>query len=619
MVFVGVLVLAAVGIIKVLHNIQERTEADKNQAAAKGGIPGQGRKSPITSGGGATDHRGGGPPSGGALPPPRPSVQQALNDLNVAVVSSEVARLRGESAARGRYLEEAANALNRANGFGGSLPDHLEPGDQITAYETFDLMKMQGGDAASILSRALEKKPFQRSLRFRVRREGERELSIVFPPQTGGSDPAFMASGRIKISNQLALEVQKQVLGLPENVLGQAERTEIERILGKGEATPEEYTVLTRRISSNEAALLEKDSDFRTPIATLERLLPTAPVPDVVLTKGGKKVSGKLFGETGAAVMIETGYGKITTHRAEIQHLYTADELREEFKHRLEGSRDNVVALRDLLAWTKEWQLPVQREYVAYKILQLLPQDPQARLEAGFVPANGGRWILGNSIANGATPTLRKVSHRGDLATELQNAGYVRNGDHWFTREPWTAVIDTLHSPSPVRMTMSGCEMFTWHEGDTPEARLIDPTGKKIAGSPQRLRFLAPSGQTGTVTLSVEAPGEFYECQLRVSASCIERLNQGKVECLLTPEGTPSQTLYSITQASDVTLRDITSMVRGKRRFSVTVRMTTVVDKYHTYARLFQSLPDSKEVFLVQAVLLTPAPDMDKTWAATPD
>jgi hypothetical protein len=274
---------------------------------------------------------------------------------------------------------------------------------------------------------------------------------------------------------------------------------------------------------------------------------------------------------------------------------------------------------RDLLTWTKDWGLPVQREYVAYKLLQLYPQDPQARMEAGYTPGPGGRWIAGNSIANGATPTLRKVSNRADLAAELQNAGYVRNGDRWFTREPWTAVIDTLHSPSPVRMTMSGCELFNWHEGDTPEARLIDPTMKKINAAPQRLRFLAPSGPTGTVTLTVEAPGEFLECHLRVSASVIERLNQGKVECLVTPEGTPSQELYSITQASDVSLHDVTSMVRGKRRFSVTVRMTTVVDKYHTYARLFQSLPDSKEVFLVKAVLLTPAPDMDKTWASTPE
>lgn len=619
MVFVGVLVLAAVGVIKVIQNVQEKTEADKNQAASKGGLPGVRRTAPNSGITPPSDNRAYASSGQQAQPPARPSVQSALNELNVAVVSSEVARLRGESAARGRYLEEAANALTRANGFGASLPDHLEPGDQITAFETFDLMKMDGPDAAATLTRALDKKGFQVSYRFRVRRNGERELSVLFPPQTGSSNAAFSSSGRTKITNQLAQDVQKQVLSLPDGVLSSNERAEIERILGKGEATPEEMDTLTRRMSSNDAAKLAQDQDFKTPMANLERLLPTGPVPDVLLTKEGKKVAGKVFGDTAAAVTMETSYGKVTTHRAEVRHVYLGDELREEFKRRLEGCKDNAPALRELLVWTKEWQLPVQREYVAYKLLQLYPQDPQARMEAGYSPGAGGRWVLGNSIASGAKPTLRKASTRAEMATELLGAGYVRGGDRWFTRESWSAVIDTLHSPSTVRMTMSGCELYNWYEGDTPEARLFNPTGKPKDGSLPRLRFLAPSAQTGTVTLTVEAPGDFHECHLKVSGSCIERTNQGKVECFVTPEGSATQTLYSITQASDVSLHDVTAMMRGKRKFTVTVRMTTIQDKYHTYSRLFQSLPDSKEVFQVKGVLLTPSPEIDKTWASTPE
>lgn len=610
---VGVLVVVAFGVIKLIQRVDERTEADKTDAASKGGIPGQRvRKAPGSQYQPPDTRKG----PATAQQPARPSVQQALNELNVAVIQSEMARLRGEAGARGRYAEEAANALNRANAFNGPLPDHLEPGDQITAFETFDLMKMREEDAAARLARALDKKPFQTSYRFRVRRGGELELSIFFPAQTGATGLAS-ASGRISISNQLALEIQKQVLSLPDGVLGQTERQEIERILGKGEASPEEYETLTRRLNAGEAAVLERETDFRTQIAKLQAMLPTGPVPDTLLTKEGKKIAGTIAGDTPAQVTMETSYGKISTAKPDVRHLYTADELREEFKRRLEGSADNVSALRDTLAWAKEWQLPVQKEYVAYKILQLFPQDPQARMEAGYSPGSGGRWILGNSIAAGAKPTLRKVQNRGDLQQELQAAGYVQHNERWFTKEAWSAVIDTLHSQPNVRMTMAGCEIVPWYDGDTPQARLFNPSGKTKDGLPPRLRFIGPSGATGTVTFNIDAPGDFLECSLRVSGSVVERNNQGKVQVFVTPEGAQTQPLYEIDQAANVSLTDISRWVFGKRKFSVTARLTTTTDKYHAYARLLESHPDSKEVFLVKATILSPAPDVDKTWAST--
>ena len=180
---VGVLVLVAIGVIKIIQRVDERTEADKNEAAAKGSIAGRPRGtmsySPPTP---ASD-----PKRGSAIPGPAPAptnvLQSALNDLNVAVVSSEVGRLRHESRTQSRFTEEAMNALNRATAAApGGLPDHLEPGDQVTAFETFDLMKMRDEDAAATLQRALERRSSTTYYRFRVRRNGERELSVLFPP-----------------------------------------------------------------------------------------------------------------------------------------------------------------------------------------------------------------------------------------------------------------------------------------------------------------------------------------------------------------------------------------------------------------------------------------------------
>jgi len=615
---VGVLVVVAIGVIKLIQRVEERTETDKNEAASKGGIQGR-KQAPVYSSGppAAPSETRKGPAPGAQPLPPRAILQQALNDLNVAVVSSEVARLRRESRSQGRFNEEAMNAAGRvAAANDPNLADHLQPGDEITAFETFDLKRMREEDAAATLQRALEKKSTASYYRFRVRRDGERELSVLFPAQTGGSAGDFSPTGRIQVSNKLALDIQNQVLSLPVSLLPQTERKEIERILGKGEATPEEYQFLTRRMTTNDAGMLEKDAEtFRSQVGILEKMLPTAPVAETLVTKDGRRISGSIYGDTPAAVTIEAPYGKITVRRADVGALYAANEIRDEFKHRLEGSRDKPQALRDLLTWTKDWQLPVQHEYVAFLLLQLFPQDPQARTEAGYTAGPGGRWIMGTNFSTGAKPSLPHPANRAELQAELQRIGYILRGDHWFSKEVWTTGLDTLHSPGGIRMTMSGCQIYSWHVGDTPQGRLFNPSGKPKDGSPPLLRFVAPAGPTGTVSITVEAPAELYECHVKATGNVIERSKQGKIECYITPDGASTQSLYTIESASDESFHDITTLVHGRRKFVVSARLTTVVDKFATYARFLESTPDSKEVFSVKGTLLQGAPELDRTWA----
>ena len=617
---VGVLVVVAIGVVKLIKGVEERAEGDKNDAASKGGIPGPKKQIPVHSpppSGPASDPRRSVPP-GGPGPSGRSMLQQSLNDLNVAVVSAEVARLRNESRNRSRFTEDAMNAAQRvAQANDPGLPDHLEPGDEITAFETFDLKKMREEDAAATLQRALEKKPAASYYRFRVRRNGERELSILFPPQTGGSATDFTPTGRIRIPNQLAIEIQKQVLSLPESLLPQTERNEIERILGKGEASPDEYQLLTRRMATHDAGDLQKDTEsFRSQLAALEKLMVTSPVAETLVTKDGRRISGSIYGDTPAAVTIEAPYGRITIRRADVGALYAANEVREEFKHRLEGSRDKPQALRDLLTWTKDWQLPVQHEYVAVLILQMFPQDIQARAEAGYTAGGGGRWIMGTNFSTGAKPALPRPENKGELQAELQRLGYTLRGDHWYAKEPWSTGIDTLHSAAAVKPALSGCQIWSWHTGDTPQARLFNPSGKPKDGSPPLLRFIGPTGATGTVTITVEAPGEFFECKVKACGNVVERQKQGKIECYVTPDGAATQSLYAIDTGGNEDFHDITAMVHGKRKFVVSARLTTQVDKYATYARFLESMPETKEVFSVRGTLLQPAPELDKTWSA---
>ena len=126
--------------------------------------------------------------------------------------------------------------------------------------------------------------------------------------------------------------------------------------------------------------------------------------------------------------------------------------------------------------------------------------------------------------------------------------------------------------------------------------------------------FMAPSAAQGIVTLQVDAPATLADCQLRAVGGVVEQGHGARVEVFLTPEGGKSTTLYSIDQGGNDAWHDISAQVTGKRRFTVSARLTTTKDTYHTYARFLSSLPDSKQVFWVRGTILQPAPDADRVW-----
>ena len=89
--FVGIMVAVAYGVIQLIKKADESAEADKKQAASRASLGGK-----SGSGGPRFSSGSGEPRKGNATSttptPPRASVQQAVNELNVAVVSREVRR-----------------------------------------------------------------------------------------------------------------------------------------------------------------------------------------------------------------------------------------------------------------------------------------------------------------------------------------------------------------------------------------------------------------------------------------------------------------------------------------------------------------------------------------------
>lgn len=255
--------------------------------------------------------------------------------------------------------------------------------------------------------------------------------------------------------------------------------------------------------------------------------------------------------------------------------------------------------------------MPVHRELVAYTILQKTPQDPFARNAAGYVQSDG-QWALKESIAAGSAIPVRKAETRDEIRRELETMGFVLRGNRWFSKATWSTGIESLWKPGTLKSSLNGTAVMDWHEADTPLYRKDDkPKGLGAID----VKFIAPTGAQGLATVSLDAGGEIVECEVRACGALIEEKAGARIECYVTPEGGRSEVLYDISKGSDLSFHDVTKFVRGKQRFTVTARIQTIQDKYHTYARYLPSNKDTTQVFWVKGVVLKPALEFDRVWA----
>jgi hypothetical protein len=350
---------------------------------------------------------------------------------------------------------------------------------------------------------------------------------------------------------------------------------------------------------------------FARQIERLRAFLPKAPVPEAILLKDGRRFSGKLLQDTPAAVAVRTVVGDITVAKDDVERLITADDLRAEFQSKFGAGEKYRDALLQLLVWCQEMGMPVHRELVAYTILEKTPDEAFARNAAGYVQMDG-TWALKNSIAAGAPIPERKAETREEIRRELESMGFILRGNKWFSKVAWSTGFDTLWRPSALKSNLNGTAIMDWHEGDTPLYRKDDkPKGLGAFD----LKFIAPTGTQGLASIAIDAGGELLECQVRACGGMMDEKPGVRIECFVTAEGGRSEILYDITKGSDMSFHDVTAYVRGKQRFTVTARILTVQDKYHTYARWLLCNKDSKQVFWVKGVVLKPAAEFDRVWA----
>ncbi len=605
------------GVWWVIRSADSRAEREKNLSAGRPNAkPRSSKPAPVRP---APAPR----PGPGEPPPMKPSVQKSLVEVNTAFLSAEACRFGADSGGRVRHLTAGNSARIRlAEAARGEpdVPDFLESSDEIVALDDVDLTRLKPETAADRLWSAVRRISPGAMVKAKVKRIGQEvELYLYFPlnPASGASAPP-PAGGRHRITNDLAMEIQQKVLSLPPRILGTEDRREIERILGQGDASEEEYAFLLRRLARDDAGALQKEREsFRRQIDVLAKLLPDAFVPDAVHTKDGRKIPGQITGETQVAITVTTAVCPVSVDKSNVRQVYTAKELREEFERRAKPTENQREALMALLAWTRDWGLAVHREYVAYLLLQIDPNDRAARLAAGYYQAAGGKWILGPSIAATGSYAAKKPETRAEMQPELEAFGFKLQAGKWYSRVGWAAGIENLHRQPDFKVSLQGCALFNWYESDTPNFRLDNPSGKpKDPTVMPRLRFYAPSAATGAVNITVEAPAALEECRVKAVGYIVEKGHGARIEVMLTPEGDRTYPLYTADDSGNEAYHDVSNMVRGKRRFLVTARLTTKTDKYHTYARFLPSIPESKEVFWVKGTILQPASDVDRVWRA---
>jgi len=543
-----------------------------------------------------------------------PELDRAGAEVNLIILQKEAARLRGDTGSQmelARSLTGARNRFQLVAGRENVLPELLQGNDEVIGLNDENLQKLSGPQASRLISQAIANIPAGSFVKVRVRRDAERDLLLYFSSASGTGSAA--SPGYVKISNAFALEIQKQVLSQPATQLTEFERKQIEKILGRGEATDEEYQMLVTKLSGASAAarLTGPSENFDRQIERLKSLLPKAPVPEAIVMKDGRRFTGKLLAETPEAVSVRTVVGDITVAKDDVERMITAADQRAEFQSKFGAGEKYRDALLQLLVWTRDNDMPVHRELVAYTILQKDPMEPFARGAAGFQQMDG-RWTLKSSIAAGAPVPERKAETKDEIRRELESMGFVIRGSKWFSKIPWAVGIQSLMAGSPLKIAYNGTQIFDWHEADTPIYRR-DEKPKKLG--PLDLKFIAPTQTAGNATILVEAPGEIVECSVRATGAIIEDKSGGRIECFLTAEGGKSEVLYDISSKADFATHDVTRYVRGKRKFTVTARMMTIKDPYHTYARFLPSNKDTTGAFWVKGVVLKSAPEFDRVYA----
>jgi len=122
-------------------------------------------------------------------------------------------------------------------------------------------------------------------------------------------------------------------------------------------------------------------------------LMPTLLLADEVHLKGGAMFTGRIVEQTDAMVTIDIGDGVIGVAMTRVENIVKKRSPLDDYDARAAALKANDAdGWRDLGRWASHQGLSKQSRQAYQKVLDLVPDDPEARGALGFVLYNG-RWM----------------------------------------------------------------------------------------------------------------------------------------------------------------------------------------------------------------------------------
>ena len=364
-----------------------------------------------------------------APPPPPPtaennisslrrSIDQLVPRINMAGIVSEIFRYRGQAPpfeqARQRmnaYEDQIRELLGRLAERGDQypVPAHLGPADRMVTFGDRDLIKMNPRDAAAHIERWLhEFSPGTLALAEVLRGTEKLRLTFYFPeadpeiksliqwaiPPDATPLPATPAAPAaappvtdlLEVPQDLVRAIRLRFDALPpgyRRCLPPDEADRLERLLRTSlRVFREDVDFLRERIAGEVLPLFEAEHrELKEKVRDLEARIASLGSTDIIRFKDGRKVEGKVEEETDEYVKIKSRFGAVKVPRGDIEAVERGRGAGNEFPDRLKKAQGNPALMTELLAWCKEKNLPLHREYVSYLILAADPLNDRARAE----------------------------------------------------------------------------------------------------------------------------------------------------------------------------------------------------------------------------------------------
>lgn len=167
---------------------------------------------------------------------------------------------------------------------------------------------------------------------------------------------------------------------------------------------------------------------------------------DIFHLKEGGQIVGELVdrGGKGEYVVKSNVGATITLTRRQVTRVERQDKIDLEYVQRSRDLPNTVEAHRDLVAWCKKHKLSKQVDHHLRRILELDPQDEQARTSLGF-QKHQGRWMTRDQIMQQRGLQRYKGNYRTaqDIALKKQKENREIAEAEWFRKiDLWRGWLD---------------------------------------------------------------------------------------------------------------------------------------------------------------------------------